>query len=234
MTVLRAMLISAAILALFAIVGTGLVAYTADQTAERIARNEREALLRSLHELIPPESHTNDLLADRIEVTDRNLLGTPQPVEVFRARRNGTPVAAVINAVAPNGYGGGIRLLVAVRTDGTLAGVRVLRHQETPGLGDKIEAGRADWIRSFEGRSLGNPPLEQWAVRKDGGVFDQFTGATITPRAVVSAVRDTLRYFAAHRAELFSQPAEPEPLEIEPATGHPQDATSGQATGGAR
>ncbi len=203
---LKSMLIGGLLLALFAVVGTGLVALTWSATAERIALNERQALLQNLHALVPPARHDNDLFEDRIEVSDP-ALGTTAGVTVYRARAGDDPVAVVLSPVAPNGYGGTIRLLVAVNYEGSVAGVRVVKHQETPGLGDKIEADRSDWIRSFDGLSLGHPPAQKWAVRKDGGIFDQFTGATITPRAVVSAVRDTLSYYQAHRDELFTQPA---------------------------
>jgi electron transport complex protein RnfG len=114
-------------------------------------------------------------------------------------------VAAVFSVVARGGYAGDIELLVGVRADGRVAGVRVVEHHETPGLGDGIEADKSDWIRGFDGRSLGDPPREDWAVRRDGGDFDQFTGATITPRAVVEAVRDTLIYFEDHRDQVFAQ-----------------------------
>ncbi len=206
MSPLKNMVIGAVLLGGFAVVGTGLVAITQDATAARIAQNEREALLATLHALVPAESHDNDIFTDVITVKDP-LLGTRHPMPVYRARKDGEPVAAVLASVAPEGYGGAMRLLVAVRDDGTLAGVRVLRHQETPGLGDKIEAERSDWILSFEGRSLADPLPPQWGVKKDGGVFDQFTGATITPRAVVRGVFNTLRYFEQHREELFAAPA---------------------------
>ena len=198
------MLIGAFILGLFAVVGTGLVALTYDGTADRIAENERQSLLRSLHQIIPPESHDNDIYADFIQVTDP-LLGTNQPVSVYRARLGKQPVAAVIASIAPDGYGGAIKLLVGIHYDGTLAGVRVVSHKETPGLGDAIEAERSGWILDFTGRSLGNPEEKRWKVKKDGGVFDQFSGATITPRAVVQAVFNTLRYYQKHREALFAQ-----------------------------
>lgn len=203
----KQMLLSAVLLGLFAIAGTGLVAMTHEATDERIARNERQALLESLHALIDPASHSNDIFRDRVQVTDPALLGTSEPVTVYRARREGRPVAAVLTPVAPDGYGGAIRLLVAVRYDGTVAGVRVLSHHETPGLGDKVDIQKSDWVTDFAGRALGDPPAEDWKVKKDGGVFDQFTGATITPRAVVKAVRNTLRYYEAHRTELFEREA---------------------------
>lgn len=201
----RNMLIGALILGLFSVVGTGLVALTYEGTAVRIAENERQELLRSLHQLISPADHDNDLYSDVITVTDKVLLGSKDGVPVYRARRAGQPVAAVIASIAPNGYSGNIRLLVGIRYDGTLAGVRVLSHKETPGLGDAIEAERSDWILRFAGKSLLNPDEKGWKVKKDGGQFDQFTGATITPRAVVKAVYSTLRYYQQHRETLFAE-----------------------------
>lgn len=208
----RHILVTALLLFLFAAIGTGLVAFTFDNTHERIAANEREALLRNLHVLVPPERHDNDIFTDTIEVTDPDLLGTPRPVTVYRARKDGRPVAAILAPVAPDGYSGEIRLLVAIAADGRLAGVRVAGHRETPGLGDAIEAARSDWILGFEGRSLGDPDEKGWAVKKDGGVFDQFTGATITPRAVVKAVKKALVYFDRNRQTLFAE-APPDAVE---------------------
>lgn len=198
----RKMLISALILGLFAIVGTGLVALTKTSTAERIAENERQALLDSLHQVFPQTEHDNDLYADAIAVSDP-LLGSSKPVAVYRARMGGQPVAALITSIVPEGYGGSIRLLVGIRYDGTLSGVRVLSHKETPGLGDAIEVEKSDWILGFKGLSLLKPKESLWKVKKDGGIFDQFTGATITPRLVVQRVRDTLRYYRGHREALF-------------------------------
>ncbi len=198
---------SALLLGLFAVVGTGVVALTHTLTHERILANERAVLERALHAVMPPEAHDNDLLADRIEVLAPDLLGTADPVPVYRARRGGRPVGVVLTPVAPDGYNGRIRLIVGIYADGTVSGVRVLSHHETPGLGDAIEAEKSDWILGFTGRSLGDPPPERWRVRRDGGDFDQLTGATITPRAVVKAVRNTLIYFRNHRDELFAAPA---------------------------
>jgi electron transport complex protein RnfG len=198
------MTISAVLLGLFAIVGTTLLALTNEATAPRIAANQREVVLKKLHVLIPPEQHDNDLFADAIEVTAPDYLGTEEPVAVYRARREGEPVAAIIASVAPDGYNGNIYLLVAVRQNGVLAGVQVARHRETPGLGDGIDARKSDWINTFTGRSLGDPPPKDWNVKRDGGVFDQLTGATITPRAVVKAVHRTLEYFQVHRNSLFA------------------------------
>lgn len=200
------MLRGALLLMIAAAAGGGLVATVYDATSERILANERAALLASLNTLIPADQRDNDPLTDTIEVSSPNLLGSKKPLTVYRARRADQPVAVIITAVAPNGYSGAIRLLVAVRTDGTLAGVRVIQHKETPGLGDKIEVTKSDWIRSFDGKSLSNPRRSGWAVRKDGGQFDQFTGATITPRAVVRAVYNALKFFRQERERLLAAP----------------------------
>jgi H+/Na+-translocating ferredoxin:NAD+ oxidoreductase subunit G len=201
----RPVLISAVFLFLFAVIGSGLVAFTHDNTAALIAENQRRALLKSLNELIPHDQYDNDIYTDIVYVQDEDLLGSAAPVPVYRARMQGWPVAAVFSTVAPDGYNGNIRLLVAVRLDGTLAGVRVLAHRETPGLGDNIETDRSDWILGFSGKSLENPREGQWKVKRDGGAFDQFTGATITPRAVVKAVKNTLLYYKAHGHSLFQE-----------------------------
>lgn len=219
---IRNMVTAALLLAIFSVIGTGLVAYTFENTKQRIELNEKNALLHSLHELITPSSHDNDIFKDTIEVYSPDLLGSRKPVTVYRARMKGQPVAAVFTSIAPNGYSGAIKLLIGVRYDGTLAGVRVITHHETPGLGDAIEPERSGWILGFAGKSLKDPAEKNWKVKKDGGVFDQFTGATITPRAVVKAIRDTLVYFSNNRDKLFKQdlakkpastatPAKPDP-----------------------
>jgi electron transport complex protein RnfG len=197
------MLVGALILGLFAVAGTGLVALTHDGTAERIAENERQSLLRSLHQIISPDAHDNDIYNDTIAVIDP-LLGTNQPVMVYRARLGKLPVAAVLASIAPDGYAGTIKLLVGINYDGSIAGVRVVSHKETPGLGDAIEAERSDWILGFNGHSLREPGEERWKVKKDGGIFDQFSGATITPRAIVAAVHNTLSYYQNNREALFA------------------------------
>jgi electron transport complex protein RnfG len=201
----RPILISATFLFLFAVIGSGLVAFTFDSTAERIADNQRKALLKSLNELVPSNRYDNDIFADTLYADSSELLGTDQPVPVYRARKNGWPVAAVLAVIAPDGYNGTIRLLVAVNLDGTLAGVRVVQHRETPGLGDAVEAERSDWIQGFKGKSLTDPAKKDWKVKRDGGTFDQFTGATITPRAVVKAVHKALLYFQLHAHKLFEK-----------------------------
>lgn len=208
----RSMLISGAVLSGFAVTGTALVAITHDQTAERIAANERATLLRRLNELAPAQGYDNELLADTTTIQSP-ALGSALPQTVYRARQGSQPVAAFTTIVAPNGYGGPMRLLLGVKPDGTLTGVRVISHQETPGLGDAIEADRSDWILGFADRSLGDPPRSRWAVRKDGGDFDQFTGATITPRAVVAAVVRFLEYFQQHREAFFADQRGPQKVD---------------------
>ena len=198
--------IAAFILGAFAVLGVGLVSATYEGTKERIAHNERLALLRKLHAIVPEDSVDNDMVTDVIEVSHPELLGGKQ-TSVHRGRKGGEPVAAVLASIVPDGYSGPIKLLVAVRSDGSLSGVRVVAHKETPGLGDKVEEERSDWIHSFVDKSLGDPPLEQWGVKRDGGHFDQFTGATITPRSIVKAVKNTLLYVQRHGEELYRQTA---------------------------
>ncbi len=195
-------LISGLLLGAFGVLGAGLVGLSHEGTAERIARNERQALLDQLHILVPPHYIDNDLLSDVIEVSAVEQLGT-DTTRVYRARMGDQAVAAVLSPVVTQGYSGPIQLIVAIRSDGSLAGARVLRHRETPGLGDKVEVERSSWILGFAGRSLNDPPPSRWKVKRDGGEFDQFTGATITPRAVVRGVKSALEYFAAHRDQLF-------------------------------
>lgn len=198
----RILLTSAALLVV-SVAGAALVAYTWQHTRQQIETNERDYSLRALNQIVPAERYDNPLFDDTTTVSDE-LLGVDTPLTVYRARRQGEPVAAILNVVAPDGYSGPIRLLVGINYDGTLAGVRVAWHSETPGLGDKIEIEKSNWITSFDGRSLGNPDSANWAVRQDGGVFDALTGATITPRAVVTAVRDALLYFEANREQIFA------------------------------
>lgn len=192
------------VLGIFAIVATTMVAYTEQNTRQQIKENERQALLDAINILIPHEQYDNAILQDTILLPATESLGTEEPTQVFRARKQDQTVAVILTVVAPNGYSGRIKMLVGIYNDGTLAGVRVINHKETPGLGDKIDASRSDWIKQFESLSLENPSSAKWKVKKDGGAFDQFTGATITPRAVVRAVKGSLEYFKNHREALFA------------------------------
>lgn len=199
----RSMLKNSLVLGLFAIATVGLVAVLQQFTAARIATAEREAQVRALSEILPHGSYDNHLLDNSIELHDP-LLGNKSPQAAYIALKDGKPSAIILRATAPDGYSGAIQLLIGIRVDGRLAGVRVLNHRETPGLGDKIELAKSAWIRSFDGKSLSAPTTDGWAVKKDRGEFDQFAGATITPRAVVKAVHKALQYFDAHQQQLFA------------------------------
>ncbi|HHZ88016.1 MAG TPA: electron transport complex subunit RsxG [Chromatiaceae bacterium] len=196
----------AALLGAFALLGSALVAVTFDNTEDRILENERLALLASLNVLIPKSTYDNDLQEDTLIIPNDYFLGTIEPMTVYRARKGGQPVAVVLSPIAPDGYNGRIKLLVAILDDGSLVGVRVISHKETPGLGDGIEAERSDWIQQFPGTSLESPEEELWKVKRDGGDFDQLTGATISPRAIVKAVKNTLLYYKERRDALFAAP----------------------------
>lgn len=199
---------SALLLALFALVGTGLVALTYSGTQQRIAEAERQYMLRSLNAVIPNGQYNNDLFNDVIDIRAEKFLGTAEPVQIFRARQNNQPVAVAFSVIAREGYVGPIKLLVGIDISGNLTGVRVLTHQETPGLGDKIEARRSDWILGFDGRSLANTGKKAWQVKRDGGEFDQLTGATITPRTVVKAVHNALLFYGQNKDKLFTNTGE--------------------------
>lgn len=204
MSLFKNMAISAILLGLFAIIGTGMVSLTYKSTAKRIAANHRATLLKTLHELIPADQYDNDLFNDVIHVSDPALLGSNKAANAYRARKAGHIVAVIIESIAPDGYGGNIYLLIAIRYNGQLAGVRVINQHETPGLGDAIELSHSNWILNFTGKSLKNLTPKDWAVKRDGGSFDQFAGATITPRAVVKAVHHSLIYFKQRRSKLFA------------------------------
>lgn len=193
------------LLFLFAIVTAGILASTYEGTKEQIAASEREAAEKALLDIIPQSRFDNDLLLDTITVpaSAEELLGDVVGDNIFVARKNNTIVAVIIPAIAPDGYSGDIKLIAGINTDGTIAGVRVLSHKETPGLGDKVDIKKSQWISTFTAKSLNNPTADDWAVKKDGGEFDQFTGATITPRAVVSRVYNILRYVDNNGALLF-------------------------------
>ncbi|MCU1716069.1 electron transport complex subunit RsxG [Pseudomonas sp. 5P_3.1_Bac2] len=198
----RSMLKNSLLLGAFAVLSVGTVAAIHYSTAERIAVAEREAKVQALAQILPPGSYDNDLLDSVREVEDP-LLGNKGPTPAYLATLNGQPAAVIVQATAPDGYSGSIQLLIGIFADGRIAGVRVLSHKETPGLGDKIELAKDRWISRFTDTSLSAPDDSGWAVKKDGGQFDQFAGATITPRAVVAAVHRALQYFNAQRASLL-------------------------------
>ena len=194
---------SAGILGVFAVVALGLITAIYQGTQAKIAANERAVLSSRLYELVPSGEFDNDIISDAIIVKKSWLSSIETPLKIYRARRKGIPVAGVIEVVTPDGYNGSIHLLVGIDMNGVLTGVRVISHRETPGLGDDIETDRSAWILKFTGLSLNDPGSEKWAVKRDGGVFDQFTGATITPRAVVKAIYRSLIFFSVNKGSLF-------------------------------
>ena len=192
------------LLAAFALFVAAGLAATEINTRDARAASLRAVQSKALEEIIPAAQHDNALLDDNIIVNDTELLKLKSAKTIHFARLNGEITAFIIPVRAPDGYGGSINSIVGVKTDGTIAGVRVITHSETPGLGDKIEFKKSPWVLEFDGKSLKNPSTEQWGVKKDHGIFDQFTGATITPRAVVNSIHNTLLYFQANKAELFT------------------------------
>ena len=199
---------SAASLALVAVIGTALLAGVDRLTKSRIAEQEKRVILDLLGQLISPDRYNNELQQDLFSFRDELYFPKGQTVTTYRARLDGKAVAVILKMAAVNGYNGKINLLVGINENGTLCGVRVTSHKETPGLGDAIEVERNDWILGFYGRALGDPQPDGWAVKRDGGEFDQFTGATVTPRAVVEAVRLALEFFEEHKSFLFESPVE--------------------------
>ncbi len=195
------------LLAFSALIGTGLMFAVNWHAKPYIAENERLVLLRTLNSVIAPDLYDNDIVHDTVRILDKKLLGSIKEIIVYRARKDNKNIAAALTVIAPNGYNGAIVLLVGIKFSGEITGVRVVKHRETPGLGDGIDIQRSNWIEKFTGKSLFNPINTAWKVKKDGGEFDQFTGATITPRAVVSAVHNALLFFDKNRELIFEPSA---------------------------
>ncbi|WP_421870262.1 electron transport complex subunit RsxG [Motiliproteus sp.] len=203
MAIVTAIRNNALALGLFAVLTAGAIALTQSATREAIADNREQARAKALFQIVPTTAHDNDLVRDRYTLNRTQRLGYQGPVEVYRARTDGQIHTVILPAIAPDGYTGNIDLIVGVKRDGSVAGVRILRHQETPGLGDKVDVKKSDWVLSFNDQRLNGEDDPDWAVKKDGGRFDQFTGATITPRAVVGAVKQAVLTFEANRAALL-------------------------------
>jgi electron transport complex protein RnfG len=184
------------LLGIFSLLAGAALTTSYEATKDHIAAAEARDMQMTLSQVLPAGFADNDLLKDVVE-----LDGPKGLRKVHLARKGGAVVGAVFG-VAERGYSGEIGVLMAVDAEGAVLGVRVLKHTETPGLGDKIEVARHPWIKGFDGKSLGNPPAEKWAVKKDGGIYDSFAGATITPRAVVKAVKGGLEWFAAQRGKI--------------------------------
>lgn len=190
-------------LALIATVCTALVAFTYRVTDERIAANEQAWLEQSLQPALSGLFFDSGVSESLMTIPAPHELPGSDDAIVYRVYSGETPVAALFVVSARDGYAGAIRLLVGIDIAGKLTGVHVLEHRETPGLGDGVESSKSDWVRQFDGRSLGDPALEGWKIRRDGGAFDQLTGASVTPRAIVKAVKETLLYFEANREAVF-------------------------------
>lgn len=174
-------------LAVFAALTTAATAIVYQLTKNEILAQTHQERLSLLAQVLPTNMQSPRLLTTCVNYADERLGTTAKPV--YSVIQEGKRVAAVIEATAPDGYSGSIKLLVAAKTDGTVLGVRTLEHRETPGLGDKIELRVSDWITKFTGTRVESENDPAWAVKREGGQFDQFAGATITPRAVINAVR---------------------------------------------
>ena len=190
-------------LAMIAAICTALVAATFQMTVDRIAANEKALLEQSLQPALAGVFYDGDVSESRLVIPPPHELPGNDPAIIYRVFSANEPVAALFAVTARDGFSGPIRILLGVDVSGTVTGVRILQHRETPGLGDKIESSRSDWVFQFDGRSIGDPVVTAWALKGDGGEFDQLTGASVTPRAVLKAIRETLLYFAAHRDEIF-------------------------------
>ncbi len=194
-------------LAAIGAVCTALVAITYSLTSERIAANEQAWLEKSLEPALAGLTFEGSVSESMLVIRAPHDLPGPDDVIIYRVYADDLPVAALFAVTARDGYAGAIRVLIGIKYDGTITGIRILEHRETPGLGDKIVSSRSDWVYQFDGRSLGDPGLEKWAIKRDRGEFDQLTGASVTPRAVIKVAKETLIYFAAHRDEIFSASA---------------------------
>jgi len=196
------------LLAAFAVICTGSVAVVNVFTQPLIAQQEQKALLKTLNQLIPETLYDNDIVASCFSVTDQSLLGSAQPQQVFISKKGDRPTALLLETTTMSGYSGQINLVVGIYENGKIAGVRVIQHSETPGLGDKVQTNKSDWIYSFNDKFYQKAQKSRWDVTKNGGDFDAFTGATITPRAVIFAVKDALIYFQNNKEKLFKHEAD--------------------------
>ena len=195
------------LLAAFAIICTAAVATINQFTKPVIAQQEKMALLKTIDQLIPKSLYVNDIISSCFVVSDDIFLGKGQSQQVYLAKKSGTPVALMLETSTFKGYAGEIKLAVGIFADGKVAGVRVIRHTETPGLGDKVQTNKSEWVYAFDNKEYKEDQDYRWEVKKNGGDIDAFTGATITPRAVTFAVKDALIYFNKYHDQLFSHPA---------------------------
>ena len=192
----------------FAFVGTLMLAYVFIATRPPIEASEKEARLALFKQILPAKNYDNDLLSSQVVIEPNDLLGNRLPSVANVASFQQQPAGVILEAVAHDGYSGDIKLLIAIRADGSVSGVRVLAHKETPGLGDYIDIAHGNWIKLFNDESLQKTTVNKWQVKKDGGQYDYMVGATITPRAVVKAVLKALQYFEINKQTLFAQNAQ--------------------------
>ena len=202
-----AILKSGATLAIIATICTALVAATYTQTADRIAANEKTLLEQSLQPALANTFYDSSVSESRLVLDPPHGLPGTEAAIIYRVYSGDEPVAALFVVTARDGFAGPIRILLGVNIDGIVTGVRILQHRETPGFGDKIDARKSDWVHQFASRSLQDPPVARWKIQSDGGEFDQLTGASVTPRAVIKAIHETLLYFEAHRDNIFAATA---------------------------
>jgi electron transport complex protein RnfG len=195
---------TAAIMLAFAFIGTLLLASVFDVTRAPIEASEKAARLSLFKEILPAENYDNDLLASQVTIAPNALLGNRLPSIANVAKQQQQTAGVILEAIAHDGYSGDIKLLIAIRADGSISGVRVLAHKETPGLGDYIDIAHGNWIKLFDNESLEKTAAEKWQVKKDGGQYDYMVGATITPRAVVKAVKQALQFYQQNKQTLFA------------------------------
>ncbi len=193
-------------LAVIGAICTALVAFTYQSTAQRIEDNEKAWLERSLQPALSGLFYDSGVTESKIILPPPHDLPGSDAAIVYRVYAESEPVAALFVISARDGYAGPIRILVGIDTTGEVTGVHVLEHRETPGLGDRVESGKSDWVQQFNGRSLLEPEPPGWRIKSDGGQFDQLTGASVTPRAIIKAVKETLLYFDLHTDEIFANP----------------------------
>ena len=203
-TIAKASFHTALNLLFFTMIGTALLALTYDLTRDTIARSEENEKLKLIKQIVPIPAYDNAIMKDTVPLAADALLGNDSETIAYRGRLKTLPSIAVLQAIAPDGYGGKIKLIIAIHFDGKISGVRVVSHLETPGLGDYIEIAKNNWVNVFNGVSLESHKNKDWKVKKDGGTFDYMAGATITPRAVIKAVHKALEYYKLHRNELFA------------------------------
>lgn len=201
---------TASILFVFVIIFTALLSAVYQWTRPAIEASALAEKMKLLNEVLPAAEYDNDLLSDTLTLPPTLELGLKESTTLYRARKSGQPAALVFEAAAPDGYAGRIKLLIAIRADGSVAGVRVTQHKETPGLGDYIEPKKdknkeRPWIEQFTGLSLLSTPAKDWRVRKDGGKIDYYAGATVSPRAIAKAVHNAVLWTDIRREQLFSE-----------------------------